>query len=166
MVFAVVVLNVITGFVQDYRANRAIDALMDMVADEMAVLRDGSWTSVPSGGVVPADARLLEVRGLQIDEAALTGESVPVSKHEDPVPEDAPVADRKSMVYSSTLVSYGTATGMETELGRISFRRRLCARAARVGAGSCRLVGGDGTLAQQIGVRAARGGGLPALAPP
>ena len=129
--------------------------------------------SIPSGGVVPADAHLLEVRGLQIDQAALTGESVPVSKHEEPVPEDAPVADRKSMVYSGTLVSYGTARavvtarGMEIELGRIAFRRWLCARAAaRVGAGSCRLVGGDGTIAQQIGVRAARGGGLPALAPP
>jgi P-type E1-E2 ATPase len=75
---------------------------------------------------VPADARLLNVKGLQIDEAALTGESVPVSKHEDPVPEDAPVADRKSMAYGGTLVSYGTATavvtatGKETELGRIS----------------------------------------------
>ena len=139
VVFAVVVLNVIIGFVQEYRANRAIEALMDMVPDDVAVLRDGSWTSVPSGGVVPgdvvalasgdkvpADARLLEVRGLQIDEAALTGESVPVSKHEDPVPEEAPVADRKSMTYGGTLVSYGTATavvtatGMETELGRIS----------------------------------------------
>ena len=66
------------------------------------------------------------MRGLQIDEAALTGESVPVSKHEDAVSEDAPVADRRSMAYGGTLVSYGTATavvtatGMKTELGRIS----------------------------------------------
>jgi magnesium-transporting ATPase (P-type) len=103
------------------------------------VLRDGSWISVSSGEIVPgdvialasgdkvpADARFVEVRDLQIDEAALTGESVPVSKHQDPVPEGAPVADRRSMAYGGTLVSYGsatavvTATGMETELGRIS----------------------------------------------
>jgi P-type E1-E2 ATPase len=75
---------------------------MDMVPDDVTVLRDGSWISVSSGEIVPgdvialasgdkvpADARLVEVRGLQIDEAALTGESVPVSKHEDPVSEDA-----------------------------------------------------------------------------
>ena len=139
VVFAVVVLNAVIGFVQEYRATRAIDALMDMVPDDVTVLREGSWISVSSGEIVPgdvialasgdkvpADARLVEVKGLQIDEAALTGESVPVSKHEDPVSEDAPVADRRSMAYGGTLVSYGTATavvtatGMETELGRIS----------------------------------------------
>jgi len=139
VVFAVVVLNAVIGYVQEYRASRAIDALMEMVPDDVVVLRDGSWTSVSSGEIVPgdvvalasgdkvpADARLVEVRGLQIDEAALTGESLPVSKHEDSVPEDAPVADRKCMAYGGTLVSYGTATavvtatGMETELGRIS----------------------------------------------
>ncbi len=110
-----------------------------MVPDDAAVLRDGQWTSVSSeeivpgdvislasGDKVPADARLVEVRDLQVDEAALTGESVPVNKAAEPVLEDAPVADRKSMAYGGTLVTYGTATavvnatGMQTELGRIS----------------------------------------------
>lgn len=139
VVFAVVVLNTIIGFVQEYRASRAIDALIDMVPDDAAVLRDGRWTSVSSeeivpgdlislasGDKVPADARLVEVRDLQVDEAALTGESVPVNKAAEPVPEDAPVADRQSMAYGGTLVTYGTATavvtatGMQTELGHIS----------------------------------------------
>ncbi|MGH3088610.1 MAG: cation-translocating P-type ATPase [Rubrobacteraceae bacterium] len=139
VVFAVVVLNTIIGFVQEYRATRAIDALAGMVPENATALRDGRWTSVPSGEVVPgdvislasgdkvpADARLLEVRNLRVDESALTGESEPVEKRDEPAPEGAPVADRKSMVHGGTLATYGTATavvtatGMGTELGRIS----------------------------------------------
>ncbi len=135
----VVVLNAIIGFIQEYRANKAIRALTGMVPTEATTIRGGSKRALPatelvpgdlvllqSGDKVPADMRLLHARSLKIEEAALTGESVPVDKDCEPVPEHTVLGDRKSMLYSGTLVTYGTAravvvaTGVATELGRIS----------------------------------------------
>ncbi len=135
----VVVLNALIGFVQEFRASQAIKALTTMVPSEAVTLRGGRKRSLPttglvpgdvvllqSGDQVPADLRLLEARSLKVEEAALTGESVPAEKATEPVVPDAAVGDRRSMAYSGTLVTYGTATGVvvatgaATELGRIS----------------------------------------------
>jgi magnesium-transporting ATPase (P-type) len=135
----VVVLNAIIGFIQEYRASKAIEALTTMVPSEVVAVRAGRKRSLPatdlvpgdivllqSGDKVPADLRLIEERGLMVEEAALTGESVPVEKAAEPVPEQAVISDRRSMAYSGTVVTHGTATavvvatGAETELGRIS----------------------------------------------
>mgnify|MGYP000748957347 CR=1 FL=1 len=139
VVFAVVVLNTTIGFVQEMRATRAIEALSRMVPRNATVLRGGEPRSVPAhtvvpgdvlmlqaGDQVPADIRLFEVNGLQADEAALTGESLPVGKQEAPVADDAVIGDRRSMAFGGTLVTAGTAdgvvvaTGASSELGRIS----------------------------------------------
>ena len=139
VVLAVVVLNSIIGFVQEYRAGKAIEALRGMVPEFTNAMRDGHVAVVPvaelvpgdvvmlaSGDKVPADVRLLAVKNLRIEEAALTGESVPTEKSVDPVAADASLGDRTSVAYKGTLVTYGTATalvvvtGAKTELGRIS----------------------------------------------
>lgn len=139
VVLSVVVVNTIIGFIQEFRAGRAIEALSDMVPENATVLRDGQYVSIPvseiipgdivqlaAGDRVPADMRLMQQKNLQVEEAALTGESVPSQKSVEPVEPDVVLGDRKSMVYSGTLVSSGTAiavvvtTGMATELGKIS----------------------------------------------
>ena len=139
VVLGVVILNTAIGFIQEYRAGQAIAALADLIPDTASALRDGVRISLPavqlvqgdivflqSGDKVPADLRLLAVKDLQTVEAALTGESLPVEKDSAPVAADAPLGDRRSMAYSSTLVTYGTATGVvvgtgrHTELGRVS----------------------------------------------
>lgn len=139
VVLSVVVVNTIIGFIQEFRAGRAIEALNDMVPENATVLRDGQYVSIPvseivpgdivqlaAGDRVPADMRLMQQKNLQVEEAALTGESVPSQKSVEPVEPDVVLGDRKSMVYSGTLVSSGTAiavvvtTGMATELGKIS----------------------------------------------
>ena len=141
IVIAVIVLfAVVLGFVQEYRAERAIEALREMAAPTAIVLRDGLETKIPArdlvpgdvillrtGDRVPADARLLEAVNLQVDEAALTGESVPVEKRiqhlENP---NLPLGDRRNMVYAGTAVTYGrgralvVATAMQTEFGKIA----------------------------------------------
>ncbi len=141
IVIAVIVLfAVLLGFVQEYRAERAIEALRQMAAPTATVLRDGQETKIPARDVVPgdvvilhtgdripADGRLIESVNLQIEEAALTGESVPVEKHTQALPtDDMPVGDRKNMVYAGTAATYGRgkaliiATGMQTEFGKIA----------------------------------------------
>ena len=141
IVIAVIVLfAVLLGFIQEYRAERAIEALQKMAAPTANVLRDGEEINVPArdlvpgdvvilhtGDRIPADTRLLEAVNLQVDEAALTGESVPVEKHIQPVSgTDLAVGDRKNMVYAGTAVTYGrgkalvVATGMQTEFGKIA----------------------------------------------
>ncbi len=139
VVGTVVVLNSIIGFVQEYRATKAIEALRDMVPEFATTFRDGHRDSVSvadlvpgdvielaSGDKVPADVRLIAVKNLRAEEAALTGESVPVEKNVKPVEEEASLGDRSSMAFGGTLVTYGTArgvvvsTGARTELGRIS----------------------------------------------
>lgn len=139
VVYGALVVNAIIGFVQEYRAGKAIEALAAMVPETATVLRDGQALSmsaeelVPgdvltlqSGDKVPADLRLIKVKNLLVEEAALTGESLPVGKRTDPVAADAPLGDRTGMAYSGTLVVQGTATGAvvetgnQTELGRIN----------------------------------------------
>ncbi|MGH9903044.1 MAG: cation-translocating P-type ATPase, partial [Pyrinomonadaceae bacterium] len=136
----IVLFAVLLGFVQEYRAERAIDALRQMAAPAATVLRDGREGRVPArdlvpgdlillatGDKVPADVRLAEAINLQTVEAALTGESAPVEKHTRPLddPESA-VGDRKNMAYAGTVVTYGrgravvAATGMGTEFGKIA----------------------------------------------
>ena len=139
VVLSVVVINAIIGFIQEYKAGQAIEALSDMVPQNATVTRDGRVLTVPAaelvpgdlvqlaaGDSVPADMRLLAVKNLQVEEAALTGESVPAEKNLAPVEGSAVLGDRTCMTYSGTLVTSGTATavvvgtGMRTELGRIS----------------------------------------------
>ena len=138
---AVIVLFAVgLGFVQEYRAERAIEALRQMAAPTATVLRNGEEEEIPArevvpgdvmllspGDKIPADARLIEAINLQVEEAALTGESVPVEKHIQPISGGSlAVGDRKNMVYGGTAVTYGrgralaTATGMETEFGKIA----------------------------------------------
>ena len=139
VVLGVVVANALIGFLQEFRAGKAIEALIEMVPDFATVVRNGTRLTLPaaelvpgdivqlaSGDKVPADVRLLVVRNLQVEEAALTGESVPVAKDPAPVEKEGAIADRLSMAYGGTLITYGTstavvvATGGDTELGRIS----------------------------------------------
>jgi cation-transporting ATPase F len=138
VIFGVVVVNALVGFVQESKAEAALEALRSMARTDARVRRDGHERNVRSeqlvpgdvvlleaGVKVPADLRLVELAELQIDESALTGESLPVAKDEVALPVPTPVADRNNMVYSGTLVTHGSgvgvvvATGSETELGEI-----------------------------------------------
>jgi len=136
----IVVFAALLGFVQEYRAERAIEALREMAAPAARVLRDGDESIIPArevvpgdivllqvGDRIPADLRIVEAVNLQADEAPLTGESVPVEKHADPIANpDIAVADRRDMAYSGTVITYGrgrgvaVATGMRTEFGKIA----------------------------------------------
>ena len=139
VVLAVVVLNTIIGFLQEYRAGRAIAALADLVAEPALVRRDDAWVQVPAELVVPgdvmsvaqgdrvsADVRLLHAERLRTQEAVLTGESAPVDKQPAAAPSEAPLAERHSMLHAGTVVAAGTglgvavATGSETQVGKIS----------------------------------------------
>jgi magnesium-transporting ATPase (P-type) len=139
VILAVVVANAAIGFIQEGKAEKAMEAIRHMLALNASVLRDGVRRAVKgeelvpgdivlleAGDKVPADVRLISVNGLQIQEAILTGESVPVEKSSQPVAETAPVGDRICMAYSGTLVTSGmgrgvvVATGADTEIGRIS----------------------------------------------
>jgi len=139
LILVIVVFCALLGFIQEYRAERALEALKKMLSPAITALRDGKEEEVPSkelvpgdillleaGDKVPADARLAESRSLRCDEAPLTGESVPVSKDINPLPEDVRVSDRKNMVFTGTTVTYGrgkvvvTSTGMSTEFGKIA----------------------------------------------
>jgi cation-transporting P-type ATPase F len=136
---AVVLVNGLIGFFQERRAEHAIAALDTLVVTEATVVRGGVPRRIPSeqlvigdivrlqsGDAVPADVRLLDVRDLQVEEAALTGESVPVGKAVEPLPEAAPLADRTNLAFAGTVVTYGiargvvVATGDATEVGRIA----------------------------------------------
>lgn len=137
---AILVVNAVLGTVQEYRAERALEALKRLAAPKATVIRDGVRVKVSSrevvpgdiivlhaGDRVPADARLLESFNLRVDESVLTGESVPVEKLADiALDEETPLPERRNMVYSSTVISYGrgtavvVGTGMSTEIGRIA----------------------------------------------
>ena len=136
----IVVFAVGLGFFQEYRAERAMEALQKMAAPLASVVRGGQETQVPArdlvpgdlvllkaGDKVPADCRLIEIANLQAEEAALTGESVPVEKNTETLSdENMAVADRKNMAYAGTAITYGrgrgyvVATGMDTEFGKIA----------------------------------------------
>lgn len=135
----IVLFAVILGFLQEDRAERAIEALRRMVAPTATVIRDGEEEEIAAtdlvpgdlvllaaGDRVPADGRCTESVSLQADEASLTGESLPVSKTSDPLGNDVPLADRRNMLFAGTNVTYGrgrmivTETGMQTEFGKIA----------------------------------------------
>ena len=138
-ILAVVLLNAVMGYIQESRAESAVAALRQMAAPQANVIRDGNRLRIPAaeivpgdliiveeGDTVPADARLIRSVALQTAEAALTGESLPVSKETAPVAGEAGPGDRHNMIFSGTAATYGrgkavvTATGMETEIGRIA----------------------------------------------
>jgi len=139
VILFIVVMNAILGFVQEYRAEQAVEALKKMVSPQVLVMRGGREESIDSvnlvpgdivlleaGSRVPSDARLIEAANLQIDEAALTGESRPVTKALGVLPGDTSVGDRTNMVFMGTVVTGGravavvTETGMRTEFGKIA----------------------------------------------
>lgn len=139
VIWAVVVINALIGYIQESKAEEAIAALARSVVTEVTVIREGQKLRVPSrelvpgdvvllssGDKVPADLRLLSVRNLQVDESALTGESVPVEKRLGSLAEDTPLADRQNMAYAGSFVTFGqgagvvVAIGNQTQTGRIS----------------------------------------------
>ncbi|ATI81586.1 HAD-IC family P-type ATPase [Sphingobium yanoikuyae] len=139
VILAVVLVNAVVGFIQEGKAEEALGAIQDMIAPHAMVLRSGERrvVAVPelvpgdivlleAGDRVPADIRLLRARGLLIDEAALTGESVAAEKHQTLIAADAGIADQNNMAFSGTLVAAGQATGLvvetgsHTQIGRIS----------------------------------------------
>jgi Ca2+-transporting ATPase len=139
IILVIVVFCALLGFVQEYRAERALEALKEMLSPTITAIREGREEEVPSkelvpgdillmqgGDRIPADARLIEIHSLRCDEAALTGESTPVGKDLLLLPERTPVSDRKNMVFTGTTVTYGraravvTSTGMKTEFGKIA----------------------------------------------
>ena len=138
-IFAVVLLNATIGYVQESRAEAAMAALRAMSAATARAIRNGGRRTVPAselvpgdlviieeGDTIPADGRLVESVALQAAEATLTGESLPVGKDTDAIPEEVPLGDRHNMIFSGTAATYGhgaavvTATGMRTEMGRIA----------------------------------------------
>ncbi|MFN6495866.1 MAG: HAD-IC family P-type ATPase [Nostoc sp. DedQUE01] len=139
VIFAVILINAIVGYIQESKAEGAIAALSKAVTTEATVIRDGQKTRLASsvlvvgdlvllasGDKVPADLRLLSVRGLQVDESALTGESVPVEKATPSLAMETPLAERSNMAYAGSFVTFGQAEGIvvaianATETGRIS----------------------------------------------
>src|SRR3989338_6582634 len=139
VILVILVLISVLGFFLEYRAEKAIEALKKLASLKATVLRDGQKKEIDSkelvpgdiivletGDKIPADARLFEVFNLQTQEAALTGESQPVKKNTDVLPEKIPIADMKNMVFSGTIVVSGrakaivVATGMQTEIGKIA----------------------------------------------
>jgi calcium-translocating P-type ATPase len=139
IILGVVLINALLGFIQEGKAEKALDSIRNMLSAEARTVRDGETRLVPaeelvpgdvvlleSGDKVPADLRLTDVKNLRTEEAALTGESVPTDKSTNPVSAKATVGDRESMAFSGTLVVFGRATGVvvgtgsDTELGRIN----------------------------------------------
>ncbi|MCA8943954.1 MAG: HAD-IC family P-type ATPase, partial [Planctomycetes bacterium] len=176
VILAIVVLNGLLGFVQEWRAERALDELREMLVPTCKVVRDGVVTEIDSrqvvpgdlvrldtGDRIPADLRMVESIGLFVDQSALTGESTPTAKRTEADPLEAPLAERASMAYAGTTVTAGhgggvvVGTGMQTEFGRVarlteSIEREptpLQRRLARLGAQL-----GIGSIAIAFGVAA------------
>src|SRR5499427_7098473 len=139
IIFAVVILNALLGFIQEGKAEKALDSIRNMLSAEARTMRSGDTRMIPaeqlvpgdvvlleSGDKIPADLRLIDAKNLRTEEAALTGESVPAEKTVDAAPVNATVGDRGSMAFSGTMVVSGRATGVvvatgnETELGHIN----------------------------------------------
>lgn len=138
VIVSVAIINAVIGYVQEGRAEKALAGIRGMLSADASVRRDGGWTTIPAaelvpgdlvrlapGDKVPADLRLTQAHQLRIDESALTGESVPSSKQDEPVAESAGIGDRACMAFSGTIVSGGqgrgivTGTGAGTEIGKI-----------------------------------------------
>src|SRR5262245_45409953 len=139
IIFGVVILNALLGFIQEGKAEKALESIRNMLSAEARTLRDGETRMMPaeelvpgdivlleSGDKIPADLRLADAKNLRTEEAALTGESVPADKSTEAVSANATVGDRECMAFSGTMVVSGRATGVvvatgsETELGRIN----------------------------------------------
>jgi len=139
IIFAIVIASAVLGFIEEYRSEKALEALKKMTAPTAMVLRDGKEVKLQSSDVVPgdiillytgdkvpADARLVEAINLKTDEAPLTGESTPVNKDVSSLPENTLLADRRNTIFTGTVVVYGrgkaviTSTGMNTEFGKIA----------------------------------------------
>src|SRR5215467_5263751 len=139
IILGVVLINTLLGFIQEGKAEKALDSIRNMLSAEARTVRGGETRMIPaeevvpgdvvmleSGDKIPADLRLIEAKNLRTEEAALTGESVPADKGTDAVPANATVGDRENMAFSGTMVVSGRATGVvvatgsETELGRIN----------------------------------------------
>ncbi|NOQ28897.1 MAG: HAD-IC family P-type ATPase, partial [Methanosarcinales archaeon] len=139
VIVAVVIANTIIGYIQEGKAEASVEALLKMMTPECTVVRDGGEAVIPAkelvpgdvvilegGDKVPADLRLFHTKNMSADEAAITGESVPVTKHTDPVAGKATIADQRCMVFSGTFVTKGVGqgivvgTGEQAEIGRIA----------------------------------------------
>jgi Ca2+-transporting ATPase len=140
VILVILILNALLGFIQEFRAERALEALKELAFPSATVIRDGKIQTIPasnlvpgdkvmlsSGDAIPADLRLTETNYLQVDESSLTGESIPVEKNSEQIFQvDTPLAERLNMAYKSSLVTKGNgsgivvATGMETEIGKIA----------------------------------------------
>lgn len=139
VISGVIVLMATIGFIQETRAEKAMEALLELAAPKAKIRREGKVSTIPAkeivpgdiilleaGDKVPADARLIEISNLKVNEASLTGESMPVDKHTDLLEQNAPIADRKNTIFMGTSVTYGRAvavvisTGMSTEIGKIA----------------------------------------------
>jgi len=138
-IIAIVIINAILGFVQEYRAEKAVEALKKMATPKALVMRDGQRMLISTSEVVPgdililedgqkvaADARLIESHDLRVDESTLTGESTPVRKEVTTINKDVPLAERRNMVFMNTHITFGhgkaivVSTGMKTEVGKIA----------------------------------------------
>jgi Ca2+-transporting ATPase len=138
-IFSIVILNALLGFYQEYKAEKAIESLKKLSAPTARTLRDGKEQRIPAkelvpgdiilleaGDIVPADSRLFDIHSLQIDEASLTGESVPSKKVTEPLTAGTPVADQENMAFQGTIVTHGkgksvvTSTGVHTEFGKVA----------------------------------------------
>lgn len=147
VILAIVAINTVIGFIQEFRAEKAMEALRRLAAPTALVLRDGERLEIPAseivpgdiiilaaGDRVPADARIVEAMNLKTEEASLTGESLPVEKSVHAVPDDTPLAERTDMVFASTTVTYGrsvglvTTTGIFTTVGEIAQNVTLASR--------------------------------------
>lgn len=140
IIFAIIILNAVLGTTQNYRAEKAIDALKQMAAINARILREGKTSDIPAsdlvpgdvvileaGNIIPADIRFFETHQIKVDESALTGESHNTEKNSDELPDgDYPIGDRINMGFKGTFITNGralayvTSTGMDTELGRIA----------------------------------------------
>lgn len=139
VIMGVLLLNAVIGFIQETRAERAMEALIQMAAPKAKIRREGKVKLIPAkeivpgdillletGDRVPADARLIEVSNFKVNEAMLTGESMPVDKRTETLSEEIPMAERKNMVHMGTIATYGRATaivvrtGMLTDIGKIA----------------------------------------------